>query len=283
MPPWWSTITMATMKLIAHSRPAQRVNRPSTNPRPTRGISGAALRVKATNDGKKLKVLRLRHCTLVPGIDLLPTGAPRLPDGASLIVETADTRVEIERCIVGGLRVAAGAQVVITDSIVDATRSSGVAFAAPDNVSGGAALQISTSTVIGKVHTTELTNASNTIFSAALAQGDTWRAPVWADRRQRGCVRFCFLPLASRVPRRYRCQPEADADPPPTFASSRYGDPGYCQLSRRTPSAIRQGADDGSEMGVFHDLFQSQREANLRLRLSEYARFDLEVGFIFVT
>jgi hypothetical protein len=36
-------------------------------------------------------------------------------------------------------------------------------------------------------------------------------------------------------------------------------------------------------MGVFHDLFQSQREANLRLRLGEYARFDLEVGFIFVT
>jgi hypothetical protein len=158
-----------------------------------------------------------------------------------------------------------------------------VAFAAPDNVSGGAALQISTSTVIGKVHTTELTKASNTIFWAALAQGDTWRAPVWADRRQRGCVRFCFLPLASRVPRRYRCQPEADPDPPPTFTSLRYGDPGYCQLSRRTPSAIRQGADDGSEMGVFHDLFQSQREANLRLRLSEYARFDLEVGFIFVT
>jgi hypothetical protein len=246
-------------------------------------ISGAPLRVKATNDGKKLKLLRLRHCTLVPGIDLLPTGAPRLPDGASLIVETPDTRVEIERCIVGGLRVAAGAQVVITDSIVDATRSNGVAFAAPDNVSGGAALQISTSTVIGKVHTTELTKASNTIFSAALAQGDTWRAPVWADRRQRGCVRFCFLPLASRVPRRYRCQPEAAPDLPPTFTSSRYGDPGYCQLSRRTPSAIRQGADDGSEMGVFHDLFQSQREANLRLRLGEYARFDLEVGFIFVT
>lgn len=246
-------------------------------------VSGAPLRIKATNDGKKLKVLRLRHCTLVPGNDLLPNGAARLPDGASLIVETSDTRVEIDRCVVGALRVAPGAQVVITDSIIDATRDSGIAFSAPDNVSGGAALQISTSTVIGKVHTTELTKASNTIFSAALAQGDGWRAPVWADRRQQGCVRFCWLPLASRVPRRYRCQPEAGSDLPPAFTSSRYGDPGYCQLSRRTPLAIRHGADDGSEMGVFHDLFQSQRETNLRLRLGEYARFDLEVGFIFVT
>ncbi|CAL78119.1 conserved hypothetical protein [Bradyrhizobium sp. ORS 278] len=246
-------------------------------------ISGAALRVKATNDGRKLKLLRLRHCTLVPGNDVLPSGAPRLPDGVSLVVETADTRIEIERCIVGGLRVAAGAQLVITHSIVDATRDSGVAIAAPDNVSGGAALQISSSTVIGKVHTAELTLASNTIFQASLAQGDVWRAPIWADRRQQGCVRFCWLPLAARVPRRHRCLPTADADPRPAFTSSRYGDPGYCQLSRRTPSGIRQGADDGSEMGVFHDLFQSQRETNLRLRLSEYARFDQEVGFIFVT
>lgn len=246
-------------------------------------ISGAALRVKAGNDGKNIKLLRLRHCTLVPGTDLLPNGAPRLPDGVSLIVETAETRVEIERCIIGGLRVAPGAQVVITDSVIDATRDSGVAYAAPDNVSGGAALQISTSTVIGKVHATELTLASNTIFQAALAQGDNWRAPVWADRRQHGCVRFCWLPLAARVPRRYHCLPTADGDLRPAFTSLRYGDPGYAQLSRRTPVAIRQGADDGSEMGAFHDLFQAQRETNLRLRLSEYARFDLEVGFIFVT
>jgi hypothetical protein len=63
----------------------------------------------------------------------------------------------------------------------------------------------------------------------------------------------------------------------------RYGDPGYCQISRSSALEIREGAEDGAEIGVFHGLFQSQRETNLRVRLKEYAPFDLEVGFIFVT
>jgi hypothetical protein len=99
-------------------------------------------------------------------------------------------------------------------------------------------------------------------------------------------VRFCYLPLASRVPRRYRCQPTADpaaAGLRPSFTSQRYGEPGYCQLGRNCAAEIRLGADDGAEMGVFHSLFQPQRETNLRVRLAEYARFDLEVGLVFVT
>ena len=249
-------------------------------------ISGGLLRVKQTADGKALRLLRLRHCTLVPGTDLLPDGTPRLADAASLIIETADTSVEIDHCVTGGLRVAPGAQVTITDSIVDATHETGVAFAAIDGVAGGGALSVERSTVIGKVHTSSLDLASNAIFLASLATGDGWQAPVWSDRRQQGCVRFCYLPLASRVPRRYRCQPTADATAVtlrPNFTSVRYGEPGYCQLSRNCPVEIRQGADDGSEIGVFHDLFQAQRESNLRIRLAEYSRFDLDVGFVFVT
>jgi hypothetical protein len=249
-------------------------------------ISGGLLRVRQTADGKALAHLRLRHCTLVPGTDLLPDGTPRLADAASLIIETADTSVEIDHCIIGGLRVASGASVTITNSIVDATHESGVAFAAIDGVAGGGALSVTSSTIIGKVHTSSLDLASNAIFVATQVTGDGWQAPVWSDRRQQGCVRFCYLPLASRVPRRYRCQPTADATavtPRPNFTSVRYGEPGYCQLSRNCPVEIRQGADDGSEIGVFHDLFQAQRESNLRIRLAEYSRFGLDVGFVFVT
>jgi len=249
-------------------------------------ISGGLLRVKQTADSKALAHLRLRHCTLVPGTDLLPDGTPRLADAASLIIETADTSVEIDHCIIGGLRVVSGASVTITNSIVDATHESGVAFAAIDGVAGGGALSVTSSTIIGKVHTSSLDLASNAIFLASLATGDGWQAPVWSDRRQQGCVRFCYLPLASRVPRRYRCQPTADATAVtlrPNFTSVRYGEPGYCQLSRNCPVEIRQGADDGSEIGVFRELFQAQRESNLRIRLAEYSRFDLDVGFVFVT
>jgi len=123
--------------------------------------------------------------------------------------------------------------------------------------------------------------ASNTIFLADLAEGDTWTAPVRCERLQEGCVRYSYLPPASRVPRRHRCRPEDEAEAArvrPQFSSLRYGDSDYCQLSPFCAAEIRQGADDEAEMGAFHDLYQPQREANLRVRLEEYLRFGLEAG-----
>jgi hypothetical protein len=69
----------------------------------------------------------------------------------------------------------------------------------------------------------------------------------------------------------------------PMFTSLRYNDAGYCQLSKLCASEITQGADDESEMGVFHNLYQSQRAANLRTRLDEYLRFGLEAGVFYAT
>jgi hypothetical protein len=46
---------------------------------------------------------------------------------------------------------------------------------------------------------------------------------------------------------------------------------------------IRRGADDGSEMGVFHDVYAPQRESNLLVRLEEYLRFGLEAGIFYAT
>ena len=249
-------------------------------------ISGGILRVKSTGDNQTLRAIRLRHCTLVPGTDLLPTGAPRQPGAASLVVETNGVSVEIDHCIIGGIRAAPGAEVTISNSIVDANSDTEVAFSALDGASGGGALTLQNCTVIGKVHAAILSMASNSIFHASLATTDNWSAPVLSDRRQEGSVRFSYLPITSRVPRRYRCVPASDPasiDRGPSFTSLRYGDPGYCQLSSSCPAEIIEGADDGSEMGVFHDLFQSQRRTNLRLRMNEYARFDLDVGFIFVS
>ena len=68
-----------------------------------------------------------------------------------------------------------------------------------------------------------------------------------------------------------------------TSPAGSLSDPGYMQLHASCPVEIRSGADDGSEMGVFHDLFQVQRETNLRARLQEYLRFGLEAGVLFVT
>lgn len=137
-------------------------------------------------------------------------------------------------------------------------------------------LDIQASTLFGPVDGRSL-EASNTIFLN----------PVTTIRRQVGCVRFSYLPLSSRVPRRYQCQPSSAIEAirvQPQFTSIlRYGDPAYGQLSDRCPLEIRQGADDESEMGAFHDLFQPQRTTNLRIRLDEYLRFGLEAGIVYAT
>jgi hypothetical protein len=249
-------------------------------------IIGGSLRVVASGDKQTLRRLRLVHCTLVPGLSLATDGTPKQPTSPSVIVETANTIVEIDHCIVGGLQIVNGASVQITNSIVDATQPSGTAYAGLDGISAGAPLQIQNSTVIGKVRTLIMNLASNTIFVASFAQSDTWAAPVLADRRQTGCLRFCYVPPTARVPRRFQCQPATGTDPnavSPIFTSLRYGDSGYCQLSQRCPVQISQGADDGSEMGVFHDLYQEQRASNLRQHLDEYLRFGLEAGLFYAS
>ena len=43
----------------------------------------------------------------------------------------------------------------------------------------------------------------------------------------------------------------------------------------------RRGADDESEMGVFHHLYGAQRETNLRIRLAEYLRVGLRAGVFY--
>ena len=66
----------------------------------------------------------------------------------------------------------------------------------------------------------------------------------------------------------------------PQHTSLRFGDPAYGQLRPLTHPAIREGADDESEMGVTHELYEPQRVANLRIRLDEYLRFGLHAGLV---
>jgi hypothetical protein len=136
--------------------------------------------------------------------------------------------------------------------------------------------------MVGTVHTKLLTLASDSIFFARVAVSGA--APLVAERRQEGCVRFCYVPPGSVTPRRFRCVPDAGhPDVLPHFTSLRYGDPGYGQLRQATDPSIREGADDGGEMGVLHALFQPQRETNLRVRLEEYLRFGLHAGIFYAT
>ena len=174
--------------------------------------------------------------------------------------------------------------ICISDSILDATGEEREAIGAPGCPVAHARLTIKRSTVIGQVQVDSIYLAENSIFNGQ----------VLTARTQKGCVRFCYVTPGSRTPRRYHCQPDlvikglsADAGEleqqrvKPLFNSLRYGKPDYCQLSLCCAKEISQGADDESEMGVFHDLYQPQRLANLNVRLNEYVPAGSEVGIIF--
>ncbi len=275
-------------------------------------ISGGSIVIPALNNS--ISKVTLKHCTLVPGLALDIDGMPVQSETPSLIVEMDNITVVLDHCIIGGIRSDRGATFEINDSIIDAMASNSLAFGAlPDNEllaenndDPGGILEIINSTVIGRVFASAIPLASNVIFfSQAL---DVEAAPVRVLNKQTGCMRFCYVPPDSIVPRRYRCQPdlavktalsEANKIMPvsqqqtqnitqtiharmrPGFTDLRYGHPAYCQLRHSTPIEIKTGADDESEMGVFHQLYQPQRETNLRIRLDEYLRFGLEAGFFY--
>jgi hypothetical protein len=274
-------------------------------------IAGGPIRV-LSGAGNALRKLRLVHCTLVPGFSLDVNSVPASPGAPSLLIEQTDKplEIEIDHSIAGPIRAPVNATVTIRHSIIDANADTAVAYANLDNVGAGGTVSVIISTIIGTMHTELLKLASNSIF---LSRTEDASAPVRSERRQTGCVRFSWLPLEARVPRRYRCQPDleiseridaaikqspsgtiSDTDRQairdavvvrlvPAFTSLSYGNPGYAQLRISAPTQIRTGADDEAEMGAFHDLFQPQRESNIRARLDEYLRFGLEAGVFYET
>jgi hypothetical protein len=252
-------------------------------------IIGGTLKVSG-----RLMKLTLRHCTLVPGLSVDQAGKTMNPGTPSLSTKTdADltTTVEIDRCITGPLNLADNVNVIVRDSILDGMGG------ALKVVTGNIAT-IERSTIIGASSVKQLDLGNSTIFTQT----------VTVQRRQVGCMRFCYVPDGSRTPRRYRCQPDlaldqrakdlnkdSAADLPaservfvlarvmPAFTSIHYGDPGYGQLSITCSKEICTGAEDESEMGAFSFLKQPQREANLLSSLDEYLRFGLEAGVFYVT
>ncbi|RCJ29438.1 hypothetical protein A6770_22160 [Nostoc minutum NIES-26] len=254
-------------------------------------LNGLLIEGKLTVLDGNLSRLRLDHSTLLPakgGLEVQTVNASGKRND--------ELNIQINRSICGTLNLADTVpKVQISETIIN---SSNANQAIIDIGNIGTAVEIQASTIFGTCTTLGSLEASNSIFTA----------PVIVSNCQIGCVRFCYVPEGSRVPRRYRCQPQlvlqkaaqesqldsADALSPaernlilarvrPEFTSEYYGQPSYAQLSFGCAVEIRTGAEDGSEMGVFSYLQQPQRETNLRVSLNEYLRFGLAAGIIYVT
>ena len=263
-------------------------------------VTGRGIQVQGEVAG-----VTIRHSTLVPGWGIDCNCEPVRPTEPSLELDDAPNCVRIEHSIIGAIQVNRDevredpCRIYISDSIVDATSADAIALGAPEKLCAFSILDIRRCTVFGQVQTHAIELAENCIFMGKIQD----------CRRQQGCMRFCYVTYGSRTPKRYECQPDlveravlalAQKDNlpnaqriallqqerervEPEFNNTRYGTPTYCQLSDRCAPEITGGADDESEMGVFHDLYQPQRAANLRARLNEYTPAGMTAGVIFAS
>lgn len=253
--------------------------------------------------GNESLTVTISHCTISPWLLRDLDRLPVLPAEPSFKWDTLESsgKLIIDHTITGRLMAARGIDVEINDSIVDGLQENNILIAASkDGSSPAGKVTILRSTLIGRIEVQEIELAENSIFIGQ----------VNSKKKQKGCIRFCYLPPDSQVPRRYYCQPgmaielaqdsARKQDPSisesalkkiseeirfwlkPVFTARIYGHPGYAQLHTTCPLEIRTGADDGSEIGAFHDLYMNKRETNLRARLDEYLRLGLEAGIIYI-
>lgn len=223
--------------------------------------------------------------TLVPGKSLTRDALPVDPGEPSIVAAAPGANISLLRTISGPLLVSEGGLSRICSSVIDASSRCAVAYAALDPAAEAADLHIEDSTVIGKVHVHTMELASNTIFLARRPRHDPWKAAIWCGRKQAGCVRFCFVPSDSIIPRHYRCLPpdaSQEAALRPQFVSLRYGNPSYAMLSGAVPMAVWTGADNGSQMGVYQSLEETEAVRNVQLRAPEFLPFNMEAGVFLV-
>jgi hypothetical protein len=113
---------------------------------------------------------------------------------------------------------------------------------------------------------------------------------VTVENYQNGCVRFSAWSSGSVIPRQYESVQIAAAAP--LFVSREFGQPGYAQLldgvddqilSGATGATISQGAQDGSEMGVFASQKNPIKERSILIKYQEYMPLGLNPVIIHVT
>jgi len=268
-------------------------------------LDGILVTGRGMQVGGAVSGVTIRHCTLVPGWGLDCGCGPLRPAEPSLEIIGAPLCITIEHSIIGAVQVERDEvkenplKIRISDSIVDATAPSRIAIGASGKLCAYAVLEIRRCTVFGAVQAHGIALAEDSIFDGV----------VHACRRQAGCMRFCYVPPGSRTPRRFECQPDlvlaeaaaeagrdkltpAQADAlmtaqrlrvAPEFMSTSYGTPDYARLALVTAAEITAGASDQSEMGVYHDLYQPQRAANLQLRLAEFTPAGGDAGIIYAS
>jgi len=242
----------------------------------------------AVQDGQ-LGLLDIRHCTV-------GASAAGLAKGVRVVAGNEGLAVRLDHAIAGPLALGeAGGALTVLDSILGEDRTAGED---PDSMAlmidaPEADLAIARSTIFGRSEIRSIEGDNSLLIGRTRAA-----------QRQQGCVRFCFTPLSSRVPRRYRCQPdlaiEAETlrlghapDPAeaariaraqaPIFTASAFPASAFGQLALTCPATILSGAFGGAEMGAGFGAGEPFRRANLADAIEEYLPFGLAAVPLFLS
>jgi hypothetical protein len=169
--------------------------------------------------------------------------------------------VAVTRCMTAGLELVGAGELRITDSVVDA-----------GHVPGSAALtasqgqvRLERSTVFGLVDC-RVIDASETIFNDRVTVTD----------RFRGCVRYSRVTSDSVLPRIHRVVEDVAL----RFVSLDRHNPAHARLAVDADRLVLAGAEDGGEMGAFHEIQLALRYEGYRRRLEESTPAGLITGII---
>ena len=187
---------------------------------------------------------------------------------AALRAGGSDAPVEfhLTNCVCGPIEMPADMGIFFADgSILDA------AFA--DALHSGS-VRIRRCTILGDVEVDRLEEANEVIFAGHVHATSP-----------RGQVSFCALPRGSRTPGALHCYYTGrdEASVAEWFESTRFGDAGYAHLSSRAPLAVEAGAEDGSEIGAYHDLGERAQWALIESVLREFLPYGLPADVFIVT
>ena len=217
----------------------------------------------------------LRNVSLDPGGEraAAPGQPPEPIPAVRLAFSGAVDDLVIERCVTGRI-VEVGTPldpcaldtVKVSDSIIRSVTDQ------PAIQLRNASLTIDATTVFGDVVVGRID------ASELLADGR-----VLAEDQQTGCFRFSAAARGSRTPHPYESHFFEDGLPFGTFMSTRFGDAGYAQLSEIAPFEVREGGEDGVEMGAFKAALDPIKRADLGAKLREFMPLNVIIQQIIET
>lgn len=188
----------------------------------------------------RFKAIRFKDCTLLDNLMIL-----RAVKGE----EDRYAGLSLERCLLRGrISIYNHCEISVADSALDPPED--YALAAKHSE-----VKIERSTVLSKVKV-QVLYASESIFMKK----------VVALNPQKGCVRYCRVREAGdALPHTYKC-----THAPVTFCSNLPWRSSYLKLKRICAEPATQWAENGGEIGVYHQANYTLKQKNLMLKFQEY-------------